>query len=316
MKRSWLVMLVVCACGGGGSSSEVALADLPERLREAFCGLQVRCGLSPDQATCLESNDMSSVGFETLLSEASSPEGTVTYHPERAGDCVAAIESRDCDITGLFTLLIEQCTAAFEPKVTDGGDCFFDEQCLSGACEEIEEPACTEETCCPGTCATVPALAGIDADCSVADCAPEAFCQRRETGFVCTARVAAGGTCTGFNDCVEGTSCRDYDQATGEGKCGVSPATGEACDEETFTGCDDLRDICDSGTGLCTRRAAAGATCDPVQNNCVLLADCVEGICVAKPSLGDSCATQSCLGTLQCLGDICGPGPVDQACAE
>src|SRR5262249_54929577 len=91
------------------------------------------------------------------------------------------------------------------------------------------------------------------------------------------------------------------------GMCQVPPATGATCNPNTFPTCDDERDYCDGGTMKCTRGLAVGQSC-PTGTQCLGLADCVGGMCVAKVKVGETCMTTggaSCLGDGECTSASC-----------
>jgi hypothetical protein len=316
MKKMLMVVGLVGACGGGGSSS-IAPEEFQEQFISAFCGMQARCGATPDVATCLATTPDSSSEIATFVAE-SGADGTITYDAAQAGDCIAAIDNASCSFASLLQVVAQDCQPTFTGKVTAGGDCFFDEQCASSNCEEIAEPACTDDECCPGTCGPADVLVAIDGDCSQGQsCVAGAYCAETDALATCTARVASGGECTASNACVEGLACRDFDFQAFKGTCGVYPTTGQPCAQETLTVCGDLRDFCDPTTDVCTRRIAVDGTCSVELENCVLFADCVAGTCVRKPGVTESCATQDCLGDLNCNdASTCEQASDEGACGQ
>jgi hypothetical protein len=316
MKKLLLVVGLVGACGGG--SSEVSLEEFEDAFTASFCELQVRCNLIPDQATCLSTTPSSTADLATLIAEAGKAEGTVSYSGEQAGTCLSAIEGAACNLNELIEIVLDDCRTTFTGKVADAGSCFFDGECVSGNCEENVEPACTDDTCCPGTCGAAEVLVAINGDCSEGqDCVEGAFCEDGETASTCKPLLASGASCSDFAACGGGTVCQEFNFETGMGTCGVAPATGQPCDLETGTRCGDFRDYCDTATSICTRRVAVNATCDAAQDNCVPYSNCIEGTCVEQPNVNESCATQSCLGNLECNdANLCVLPAAEDACGQ
>jgi hypothetical protein len=87
---------------------------------------------------------------------------------------------------------------------------------------------------------TCKALLEVGATCNFSsDCVGSAYCD--DSKYVCTARVAAGATCTGSNsnECVNGYYC-----AAGSSRCTAQLANGAAC--TTALECESS--YCSSGT--------------------------------------------------------------------
>jgi hypothetical protein len=114
--------------------------------------------------------------------------------------------------------------------------------------------------------------------------------------------TAGGGTCHSDFECLTGTSCNGecspWDLVDCcAGTCGpTAPTTtqptatagdGESC-AASGTVCENLTSYCDMTTGTCQPQLAVGAKCsyDP---SCIGYAACNGGICVKRPSLGESC---------------------------
>src|SRR6516164_5964203 len=93
MMRFLVFVVLLAACGGGAPS--IALVDYPERSAEAQCTFGVRCGLFPDEATCL-AYQHTTVDPSPAAAVAA---GKLSYSGERARACVDALAVGSCDLT-------------------------------------------------------------------------------------------------------------------------------------------------------------------------------------------------------------------------
>lgn len=313
----WVVSvaaLAAAACGGGGSSS-VKAEDYPSKLAEAECKNLVACGNSPDSATCAESVVLEGNQVETVLADIAS--GKIMYDASEAGKCLDEYNT-SCTFDGFMNGSDSACNHVFSGTVAQGGACFESLECAGGAsCTQTDSSCDASTTCCPGTCGapapTAVALGGVCQGSS--DCAGKAYCKFPDSGMgdsICTALIQTEGTACGDIDaCADPMYC-DLDFSTFMGVCTTAAASGAMCNKDELLPCTDARDYCDPTSMKCTRKVAVGGAC-PTDVDCVGFATCVNAVCVAKPSVGDTCVDgqdPACLGTLSCVGGTCtAPAP-------
>lgn len=310
-----LTGLALGACNGDDAETPDALfADL----NAALCENLVTCNVYPDTETCVES---SLEGQEELADlNAAIAAGTVVYDSGSGAACLDAF--RDFNPCSLDFLagdgedIEAACDAVFVGQVELGGTCYLDEECADrGECD-----ADCPDACCSGVCVAPdvePPRAEIGDPCeSVFDCVNAAYCAvDLATGDgTCAARVPLGQPCDDPFACEAGSAC-DLDFLTLMGTCIVLPAEGEACNPDSFVGCNRLDLTCDEVDSICKTAPGVGDTCDPTSEfACVEYAECVDGTCAALPSLGDSCAELDCLGDLVCDSGVCAAPPPRPVC--
>jgi hypothetical protein len=303
-----LPLLSSFSCGGGGGPSGpgVPVGDLKARLRDALCGLEVRCGRYPDKNTC------AGAVYAELQLFADLGSGKIQYDGQAAADCLNAYAQVGCNLsdqantTGVPT---QACQAALTGTVADGGACLINEECVSRSCNLT---TCGGAMCCAGVCQTKLAV-GEDCTARGSVCVDDAFCKRTTmpaTG-ICTTKLAAGQACGASDTCAPGLAC-NTDPATGSGTCGGAPAEGEACPAGV---CDASGDLCDPTTKTCVARIAVGGDC--VSIGCVSWARCDATAmkCVARAPAGGACGTSvDCIDSLPCTNGVCVSRPDVPAC--
>jgi len=262
--RISLFALALFGCNAADGPA-VAVEELPAAHAAALCDLFLRCGVATDEALCA-GNLWSTYNITATLSPnvASLPAaiegGSVIYHEERVGACLAGIRETECTTTEFWLLFMNalgpDCGQVFEGTRADGEPCWIREQCISGSCEAMP----CDLACCEGVCAPARVMAAIGEPCAYAECVEGAHC----VAATCVARQPSGAACAPpdghavSRECIEGTVCDP--NGDGTGTCRSLPALGEPCVEGK---CADLGASCDYTMGICVKIHAEGETCDP-----------------------------------------------------
>ena len=312
-RNSWTAMVcTLVACGGGsdGGSGPVAVHDLADALKSAYCDYFVRCSVMPDKASCMASTTYDTTSVRTVIADVDA--GLIKYDADLAGQCVDDIRNDGCTVS---SYRVDACQGAvFQGIVGEGGACANPYVCVeTGACV-YNDPMCDLHTsCCAGTCTVAP-RAPLGGDCSLANCPRHAFCDPATNK--CTAEITVEGEpCTGSGQCTFGLYCALGSMGTA-GTCKRYSATGATCDPQNVR-CDDVRDFCDATTLKCTRRIAVDGTCDPSMQQCVGYATCVNGRCTTDIAVDQPCTTgtgPNCLGDAACTNGTCTLASVGLVC--
>lgn len=260
--RTSLFALALLGCN---NDAAIAIEDLPAEQAAAFCDLFLRCGVATDEALCagnLWSTFNITADFRPNIASlaAAVERGSVIYHDERLGACLAGIRETECTTKDFWLLFSDAlgatCNQVFEGTLAEGESCWIREQCVSGSCDTAH----CELACCEGVCAPARVKAAIGEPCAEAECVAGAYC----VAATCVARQPSGAACAppegdSFSDeCIEDTTCAP--NGDGTGTCRPLPALGEACIEGM---CADLGASCDYTMGICVKIHAEGETCDP-----------------------------------------------------
>lgn len=306
----------VAGCGDSSTNPEeegLAFEQFTETYRQAQCQRAVTCGIMPDVDTCYVSLAQD---LNIAQSVAAVAFGTVTYDPKAAQTCIDTLTNANCEGFDLLTEdILTVCDSVFGNRLGEGDDCVASAQCAG--LRSICDGACGQG-CCHGTCKGV-AAAGAEGDvCSdLAPCGEGLRCLPDETGTMATCTTLAGPNqpCTPFG-CISGYAC-------GSGKCFQQAPSGASCNPALADSCASLNEYCHADQKTCVPLPRAGENCgvNPVGNTyCARSAACVDGKCVAFPSVGDECLGESaCLGALPCSGDpdfVCLPLPNPDICVN
>ncbi len=319
----------LAACGGG---EDVEPEALGERVVQALCARDVRCGVYASAAAC--ERDMRQSRQDTWLGlgtryDAALESGRLSYDEDAAERCVAAIRDAACRLPPLSSIVylrgLEhepacQLLHAEQPE----GACLLQAECG-------EQAYCHYTTRdCEGTCQ--PRSGEGEAAFRPEQCAPglslsqaNGLCQRPATeGEVCY--VQGGGFVPRV--CGTGLWCDDA-----SGTCLRTGAEGDACVDLFASPC-GTSFVCKAGR--CSRRARKGEVCRAPDATSVLhVNECQEelfcdadsqqlGTCQERRGEGASCRDPlECAEHLNCLEvgqesnatGVCGkpPGP-GEAC--
>ncbi len=288
MRRLVLVLGLLAACDDD-SGGPIGIDDLGDAIANTYCNLYVKCGLIDSLATCRQIDLLDDAEIDADL-KAAVDAGKVIYHPDKAGECLAAFGAT-CDVSNApgsrSTSLA--CDQTFEGTVGSGGQCAIDEECISQTCDV---PSCPD-ACCQGTCvgATAPVRPRLGESCLDNARCVDSFCD--DTTTVCTAYRANGAACAFGGEC-ESNSCIGQ-------VCTARANTGQACGT-TVAGCRLIGDRCDAASMTCKNVGLLGDAC-AAENECstIYTCDTTSSTCKLGPQLGESCAaTPNCLGSTYC----------------
>ncbi|HEX7480000.1 MAG TPA: hypothetical protein VF331_19540 [Polyangiales bacterium] len=346
------VMVLIAACGsntsaatkagdaGAGADAHVAgdsgvaagpaIADLSTVLAPAVCGQVTQCfggsflaqsaggpGCTAQLTAQLEDKTLAQL-------TAAANAGTIHYHAEKVGGCIANVKMAGCAITVQRLKDVPGCDGVFEGTIAVGSHCDVNDACIGQAyCKQANNA-------CPGVCT---ALGAAGDSCNSSDeCRNLLACS---TAGTCAKPATVGQPCglTGQVSCALGLLCSGADTAQNlAGKCTpVSAAftakTGESCDLQKQKYCVDgvacIAMLANAtATFSCAAKVAAGASCHfAVPSQCPDTQYCNadltkpmtdgSGTCLDLPKAGEAC-----LPTAGVEGD-CAPGlacAADQKC--
>jgi hypothetical protein len=302
-----IAMAVLGATAGCDGASSLPFSQLEPSAQQAACHLIVLCGDSPDQATCLASQQVPPHYYDTLAQDVAS--GKVRYDGVKARACFDAVNAvSSCHRTGLSVLSVDpDCTSIFTGTVAVGGACFFGEECAPGGACKLTDASCSSSaTCCPGTCIAVPppvaaggACPAFPGICASRICVVDSIANTE----TCQTPVGLGASCLGATPCETTLYCDPVSET-----CKEPVGTGGACNPALTSpplvseDCDGVNDRCSATTSVCTPLLAVGSPCDPATSGCVTYAICdaTTNTCVERPAVGAVCdptgAGPSCLG--------------------
>jgi hypothetical protein len=294
-------LVAVATCGGGGS---ISLQDLGTQAKAAVCAYEVRCGLFPDQASCVGSV-VSNLG--QLMADVNA--GKIAYDGVAASECLNVLSTASCSLSGSANVDQHACKDAFKGTAAGGAPCYTGAECISQQCDVVN--CMTSTMCCAGTCSAFVVAIAAGGACSIAApgsaCAAGTSCRAgaNGAGATCQALIAVGGACADSSDCVAGAACKQ--DTPGHGTCQPYPREGQACDPNNGLPCDALSDTCDATTHTCVPLTAVGGACSVSGGGCVRYASCDPNSlkCVAKGGAGGPCTQDSCLGDLACVNAVC-----------
>jgi hypothetical protein len=303
--------IVACSSDGPVAPGPIALDALHDELTVARCSWLARCGFTPDQTTCEETQGESR---QTLQLLADAVLGRVTYDPAAARACVEATRTQACDNRiATHEAVASACKGMFVGTVADGGPCLFANECTGGVCDTS---TCMGESCCLGVCKKAPSPAAIGADCSATACVEGAYCGKPGAmgeSPTCKELKDNGQPCESLNACKDGQRC---DVSAAAPKCYILSKHGEPCSANLNQGaCLQFDDYCDATDRKCKTLPGAGEPCAP-GNKCLAYAYCNAGTCKARPGIGEACMEGlACLGTLSCAEMKCDVDDSTEICA-
>lgn len=201
--------------------NDIAIQYAPAEMARTICTRAYDCctaeQLMPNdaagtsEATCEE---LSTTSFRNTMNavERAQKRGRIVYHGDRLATCLANIRNATCDeLNRTNHLSGVDCGATYlEPKVSPGGACDMDSECIDGTCAVPEGAS-------EGICIA----RGQDG----AFCGEEVRCTSGfacdEANHVCRAIHPDGATCTTAADCESG-SCNAGPEG-GPSTCGPAP---------------------------------------------------------------------------------------------
>jgi hypothetical protein len=323
-----LVSIVAMACGG----SSIAFSDLDQALQQARCERAARCGLFPDEASCMayvHPDPNPGVGAAITAHK-------LRYDGERARQCVDATAQQSCDLTAHDSHLAPSaCAEMYTGTVADGTSCSFDAECASGTCSL--PMTCPELQCCTGMCRATQAPGKAGAGCAQPrDCVDGLVCG---ADLLCHAPAKATEPCGSDRECGDNLACIDG-SATTPGACRALPHAGEPC---PYHRCAEENLRCDDVTHACIAVGLIGDAC-PTSTECSLGVECdapthkcrdyptagmpCDGACSGASfcSIADGAMSGACMallpnnapcdGNQQCLSGFCEDGPIFRSCID
>lgn len=324
-----LLSVAAMACSG----PSIAFSDLDQELQQARCERLARCGIFPDEASCMT--------FSRIVPDASLAGAVaahkVSYDGERAKQCVDATAKQSCDLTTHDSHLgLKACSEMYSGTVAGGASCSIDAECASGTCEL---PAlCPEKECCIGTCRAAQSPGKAGASCAkTRDCVDGLACGADKT---CHAPGDVGASCGSDRECGDGLGCVGI-VGTSPGTCRLLPHAGEPC---PYLRCADENVRCDdANTHTCVPFGLPGDPC-PMGTECAFGIECEAATqrCREFPTLGMPCDSacggdsfcsfegtstmgtcvapfansSPCDGYNQCASFYCEQGPIFDSCKD
>lgn len=234
--------------GGGATGTGVPIGELGEAVAQAFCAQIKNCSAGGDsmfrafltkaKRSCEEI--LAQLVFaDTNIAQlqAGVRNGTITYDPKLARECLVALSQSCGDFEGDT---VAACDLAFQGTLPAGTPCYLSEQCAGGGYCAFGLGAC------PGVC--TPAQVALGGRCASSDeClkpAPERVVSCESTGLDASCmEVLAGDLADESQPCG-----RKVDRAT-------NTVTVQPCKNGLYC------DARDGELGVCRKPAAAGAQC-------------------------------------------------------
>jgi hypothetical protein len=298
---------------------DIPLEQLADANWTALCDYYVRCGSAEAVTTCVESFKNIALPFAAAngleRQVAAVKAGQLTYHPDKARECLETIAAFACERSSANNLSGPlACSQVFEGTVTGGGTCIIAEQCVSQICTYASCP----NQCCTGTCtgSTPPAMRTVGQSCTTRDRCVDSYCSG--AAGMCVALTPVGSPCTTTQECGPGATCRIVNGSTMTCEP-LSPTLG-VC--STTSDCKLPSDVCQAGkcqTGGLTNFTCMGA------GECQIFHNCTANKCSLLPGLGEQCGlNQSCrvgyCSSSQCIaklpdGNACDPARNGGDCA-
>jgi hypothetical protein len=328
----WICFVAALAVG----CSSVTEAELENAFARFECRTrQCASGLAPSLANC---GAKSGTGNWAKAVAA----GRAGFDAGRAAQCLEALETLaalpcwggSVDPASLSTVPPVACAGVFSGRRGFGEDCWSDEECAAGFCDDSartcpghclpalaagapcsEHADCGEDRVCAGGYCVAPGPVGTA--CSDAStCQPGLGC----AGGVCSSPVAAGGDCSLRGSvCQAGHWCRSAD---GAATCVVQVATSAECRTAGGLAPECVgRQLClgagsllgQPRTGLCAAPSDVGGPCRPPELAVIQGSGCFSGLlcdpatstCRVPPRPGEACIAEICDDAAFCASDTC-----------
>ncbi len=289
-----------------GAAALAQLDDLQAALFEQLCAQGVRCGVYPDVASCSQSRLAVSGSDPLRAAIEAGRTGVVPDATPALVDWFAPPEG--CGRPTSSRVFESALQLIFPGSGAPGDACSVSTDCAGAT--RCDLSACDGEACCTGVCVEYRRGVGEGEPCVIDECGSGLSCYfivsdtPEESDLVarCHPALRGGSECTGVSgeNCEAGTSCRaDPD---GTLRCQLDPPElGEICgDASGSTNCGSLDVACRDGR-VCEPRQPIGSACR-TDDECLLMAACVDGECTLRLALGVAChpSADHCADGLDC----------------
>ena len=288
------MVLAAAACGGSsGSSITVTAENEQSAFSAAICQIAAQCNEVENVAECITSQEGKYPDPTDAQFAAAVAAGTIKFDATTLQACLDALLAQPCDANLLTSHDVPAACSSADAKaknggtVVDGGNCFFNDECVSGRCSN-DGMGCSD-ACCPGTCDTTSTIVADGAGCD----GTNTVCPTGDTcvNGSCRAYGAAGADCASGNDCQSGYSCPNN-------LCALLPTVGQTCVPDT--GCFGAGVQCftdTAGASTCKATVSRGESCADALCKGFSTCDATTMKCIAEPIAGEPC-----------VSGICGPG--------
>ncbi|MDI1483402.1 hypothetical protein [Polyangium sp. y55x31] len=307
-----LLAAPLAACGDEppAGPGPIPLDALRDELAQATCEQHVRCGYTPDKATC---DATQGDAQETLQLLTDAVLGRVTYDPTAGRACVEAIRAYACDTRASAQKGVsDACANMFVGTVPEGEACLLAEECAGDSFCDTSMPT-GGGVCTLGVCTKRPALVAVGGDCTDKPCVESAYCDQAAMPFTCKARKDNGEACDAVDQCKDGMRC---DVGGNPQTCYLLQNRGGQCNPSLQQGaCFRFDDYCHPTDRKCTQLPGDGMPCTD-DSKCLAYAFCDNGTCKRRAIEGEACMDgDNCLGTLRCDNMVCTVQISDEVCA-
>jgi hypothetical protein len=284
-----LFLVAACDDDAGDPGRYVAVGEYATVGKASWCSYLTRCGFFPDEATCTSANI--SVPPQLVLppeTVAAVEAGHLLYNGNNAKTCLDAYANATCDKTDESGRApTPECFELFRGAVDADGECFQDEECISGDCQiQVADQTCAMGKCVGNTPPPQFSFGQAGDPCSTGTCAAGLFCDNAT--FKCATLVPSGGPCVTNADCAYGLGCAGSPRT-----CKALPAVGQPCPDFE---CRDEGARC--GTSGCVAVGLAGAPCQSSSEcSSYYTCDFTTSMCKRGPITGEACT----LGNARCF---------------
>lgn len=316
---------LAAVCGG---AAPVTLADWEQCYLRRSCEVQVHCGGAAYFSTveeCLALSDAVAGGklsFAVGERARALAAGRATLDVAQYTTCLLGLSAERCG-TGWRD---PACELLFAGTVADQQACYADIECASPGATCA--PSDCGDSCCLGTCAPrrrlgetcvelfecEPGLVcggggrcvsgDLGTSCaSGRDCDWDAWCD--VAAHQCKADVDEGQPCQSFLQCAGETFCVGLFRPVQPPRCLRVTHEGDPCDGDCLGNL--YCKLPASGLGVCAALPKDGESCNALLPCVGANEICQSGTCVARPGVGEPCASGVCQRGLFCAAGSTGP---------
>ncbi|MBK7863722.1 MAG: hypothetical protein IPJ65_34980 [Archangiaceae bacterium] len=312
---------------GGGMTPPVGQGEFCQKLAEAQCNREVRCG-TVDSANLGLCKAQVNASCSSALGMVDA--GVLSYAASNAGKCLSDYEAYPCTRTGIPA--VASCASVLEGAGTSGKPCASGSVAVGGLIINNGLAGTCAQGYCTATglaCGACVAYQTVGQTCdgqrilsATQRCDPDTtFCpvDAGSSPRLCQTFKPKDAPCTSAGILnINDAECADLCVERGDGgfRCGYN-APGEACRNAAACGpdayCKDLfvncaRILCTTvRAGVCTPRIALGSTCinEERDDGCRDGGTCLEGKCVPAPFYSQPVGKE-CDSITQCVeGAFC-----------